>query len=57
MAGQTDIKDDSTVDTRRKANWARLVQNVYEGDPLECAHAVPGLEYTAVMQPLLRITR
>ena len=28
--------DEPTVDTRRKANWARLIQKAYEVDPLEC---------------------
>ncbi len=28
--------DESPVDARRKANWARLIQQVYEIDPLEC---------------------
>ena len=32
------IVDDSPLDTRRKANRARLIQKVYEVDPLECAH-------------------
>ena len=30
--------DDTPIDTRRKANWARLIQKVYEVDPLECLH-------------------
>ena len=29
--------DEPPADTRRKANWARLIQKVYEVDPLECA--------------------
>ena len=28
--------DESPVDARRKANWARLIQKVYEIHPLEC---------------------
>ena len=28
--------DETAVDARRKANWARLIQKVYEVDPLEC---------------------
>ncbi len=28
--------NESPVDARRKANWARLIQQVYEIDPLEC---------------------
>ena len=28
--------DESAVTTRRRANWARLIQKVYEVDPLEC---------------------
>jgi hypothetical protein len=31
------IIDDKPVDSRRKANWARLIQKVYEVDPLECS--------------------
>ncbi len=30
------IIDDPPVDARRKANWARLIQKVYEVAPLEC---------------------
>lgn len=30
------VIDELTVDARRKANWARLIQKVYEIDPLEC---------------------
>ena len=30
------VIDETPVDTRRKANWARLIQKVYEVDPLEC---------------------
>jgi len=30
--------DDSPADTRCKANWARLIQKVYEVDPLECTN-------------------
>ena len=26
----------TVVDTRRKANWARLIRKVYEVDPLKC---------------------
>ncbi len=32
------VIDEPTVDARRKANWARLIQKVYEVDPLECAN-------------------
>ncbi len=32
------ITDESAVTTRRKANWARLIQKVYEVDPLECRY-------------------
>ncbi len=28
--------DNSPPDKRRKANWARLIQKVYEVDPFEC---------------------
>ena len=28
--------DEVPVDARRKTNWARLIQKVYEVDPLEC---------------------
>ena len=30
------ISNKPPVDARRKANWARLIQKVYEVDPLEC---------------------
>jgi hypothetical protein len=29
--------DEPPADNRRKANWARLIQKVYEVDPLKCA--------------------
>ena len=32
------IVDDIPANTRRRANWARLIQKVYEVDPLECSH-------------------
>jgi len=32
------IVDDSSFDRRRKASWARMIQKVYEVDPLECTH-------------------
>ncbi len=32
------VIDDAPVDTRLKVSWARLIQRVYEVDPLECVH-------------------
>jgi hypothetical protein len=32
----TIVIDEPPPDARRKANWARLIQKVYEVDPLEC---------------------
>ena len=34
----TTVIDDSPIDRQRKANWARLIQKVYEVDPLQCTH-------------------
>jgi hypothetical protein len=43
------VIDDMPVDTRRKANWARLIQKVYEVDPLECSHCGAALRITALI--------
>ncbi len=32
------VIDDAAANSRRKANWARLIQKVYEIDPLECSN-------------------
>ena len=32
------VIDDTPIDSRRKANWARLIQKAYKVDPLECSH-------------------
>jgi hypothetical protein len=38
------VIDDAPVDTRRKANWARLIQKVYEVETLPLAyHPVPDI--------------
>ena len=43
------VIDDTPVDTRRKANWARLIQKVYEVDPLECRHCGGALRIIALI--------
>lgn len=43
------VIDDMPVDTRRKANWARLIQKVYEVDPLECSHCGATLRIIALI--------
>ncbi len=50
----TDIReairiDDTPVDTRRRASWARLIQKVYEVDPLECNHCGGALRIIALI--------
>jgi hypothetical protein len=37
VAGSIRIEE-QPANTRRKASWARLIQKVYEVDPLECAN-------------------
>jgi hypothetical protein len=41
--------DDTPVDTRRKANRARLIQKVYEVDPLQCSRCGGTLRIIAVI--------
>lgn len=43
------VIDDTPVDTRRKANWARLIQKVYEVDPLECTRCCATLRIIALI--------
>ena len=54
------IIDDSPVDARRKASWARLIQKVYAVDPLECSHcgatlrSIALIDDTDVIERILR---
>ncbi len=41
--------DESAVTTRRRANWARLIQKVYEVDPLECRNCGATLRIIALI--------
>lgn len=41
--------DEPPVDSRRKANWARLIQKVYEVDPLECPNCGATLRIMALI--------
>ncbi len=43
------IIDYTPVDTRRKANWARLIQKVYEVDPLQCSRCGTTLRIIALI--------
>jgi hypothetical protein len=43
------IVDDSPVDRRRKASWARLIQKVYEVNPLECTHCGATMRIVALI--------
>ncbi len=44
------VIDDSPVDTRRKDKWARLIQKVYEVDPLECIHCGAAMRVIALIE-------
>ena len=47
------VIDEPIVDARRKANWARLIQKVYEVDPLECANcgSMPTISQPSMRSP------
>jgi len=48
--------NESPVDARRKANWARLIQQVYEIDLLECPNCSATMRIIALIRiywPLL----
>ena len=38
-----------TIVRRRKASWARLIQKVYEVDPLECTHCGATMRIVALI--------
>jgi hypothetical protein len=42
--------DEPAVDARRKANWARLIQKVYEIDPLECSNCGATMRIIALIE-------
>ena len=54
------VIDDAPVDTRRTANRARLIQNVYEVDPLKCTrcgatmHIIALIEGAGVIERILK---
>ncbi|NIV47422.1 MAG: hypothetical protein GWN46_11730 [Gammaproteobacteria bacterium] len=41
--------DEPPADSRRKASWARLIQKVYEVDPLECANCGGSMRIIALI--------
>ena len=41
--------DESPVDARRKASWARLIQKVYQVDPLECLNCGAMMRFIALI--------
>lgn len=43
------VIDDTPIDNRHRANWARLIQKVYEVDPLECSHCGGALRIIALI--------
>jgi len=43
------VIDDTSPDWRRKANWARLIQKVYEVDPLECPNCGDAMRIIALI--------
>ncbi len=49
--------DNSPADKRRKANWARLIQKVYEVDPLECANCGATMRIMALIDDIDVIER
>ena len=52
--------DDPPADNRRKANWARLIQKVYEVDPLKCTrcgatmHIIALIDDAGVIERILK---
>jgi len=53
----TTVIDDTPPDWRRKVNWARLIQKVYEVDPLECPHCGATLRIIALIDEPVVIER
>ena len=49
--------DEPPADTRRKTNWARLIQKVYEVDPLECASCGSNMRIIALIDDVDVIER
>ncbi len=48
IAGSIRI-DEPPANTRRKASWARLIQKVYEVDPLECVNCGSNMRIIALI--------
>ena len=49
--------DESPADRKSKANWARLIQTVYEVDPLECPQCHHSMRIIAVIDDTAIIHR
>ena len=49
--------DERPVDTRRKASWARLIQKVYEVDPLKCTRCGGNMRIIALIDDVDVIER
>ena len=49
--------DEPPADNRRKANWARLIQKVYEVDPLKCTHCGATMRIIALIDDVGVIER
>ncbi len=45
----TGFRQESPANTRRKASWARLIQKVYEVDPLECLNCGSNMRIIALI--------
>ena len=41
--------DEAPANTRRKASWARLIQKIYEVDPLECVNCGGNMRIIALI--------
>ena len=53
----TVVIDERPVDTRRKASWARLIQKVYEVDPLKCTRCGGNMRIIALIDDVDVIER
>ena len=50
------VIDESPANARRKANWARLIQKVYEVDPLKCTHCGATMRIIALIDDVGSLT-
>ncbi len=51
------VIDDAALDSRRNANWPRLIQKVYEVDPLKCPNCGANLRIIALINDAVVVER